>query len=189
MTTLEYILDKYKIGKDAKYPVVLNIKRYDLAGLFNELGFEIGAEIGVDKGEYSETMCLRNPSLKLYSIDPWDGVYSKSFPEAKKRLAKHNCEIIRKASMEAVKDFTPSSLDFVYIDGDHSYEHVLEDITGWSKIVRPGGIVSGHDYLRVRFKHRRMGVRKAVDQYLSSHNIKEFFMVHRNAQSSWFFVK
>ena len=42
-------------------------------------------------------------------------------------LKEYNVEIIRKTSMEAVKSFTPRSLDFVYIDGNHSYPFINKD--------------------------------------------------------------
>ena len=91
--------------------------------------------------------------------------------------------------MEAVKDFKPESIDFVYIDGDHSFETVYEDLTEWSKIVKKGGIVSGHDYFKVSFSHRRKPVMLAIDKYLAENNIEKFFMVNHRNESSWFFVK
>jgi hypothetical protein len=48
-------------------------------------------------------------------------------------------------------------LDFVYIDGDHSYEGVLRDIHAWTPHVRKGGIIAGHDY-------RWHEVRRAVEE-------------------------
>jgi predicted O-methyltransferase YrrM len=188
MTTQEYIMNKYNVNEDG-LRITLNIKRRDMVILFRELGFKYGAEIGVDKGNFSEELCLGIPGLKLYCIDPWMGDYESHMEEAVKRLAPYNCEIIRKTSMEAIKEFAPGDLDFVYIDGDHSYDRVLEDLNGWTNIVREDGIISGHDYLNVKFIHRRMWVRKAVNNYLEQHPIiDKFFMAHKNSQSSWFFV-
>ena len=55
---------------------------------------------------------------------------------------------------DAVKDIEDSSLDFVHIDGDHSYDFVMQDIILWGRKVRIGGIISGHDYLYDRDKER-----------------------------------
>ena len=45
--------------------------RDDLALYFKERGYKTGAEIGVDRGLYSEVLCKSNPGVKLYCIDPW----------------------------------------------------------------------------------------------------------------------
>jgi hypothetical protein len=87
----------------------------------------------------------------LYCIDPWEldkgyeeywadeqSKLDELYEETKKRLSGYNCEIIRKTSMEAVKDFEPNSLDFVYIDANHHFDYVVNDIIEWEKIVRPG---------------------------------------------------
>lgn len=202
MKTLDYVLNKFNLSPEVKSPVRLVFKRYDLAGMFGELGFKSGAEIGVYKGEFSEILCLQNPDLKLYCIDPWETYESEDpefyaqdqkaldefYQEAKTRLSKYNCQIIKKASMEAIKDFKPGSLDFVYIDANHSYKNMAEDIDGWSKIVRKDGIVSGHDYGHFKHKDRNLGTKKAINEYVEKHK-KKLFLVNRNFQTSWFFVK
>lgn len=95
----------------------------------------------------------------MYAIDSWlsypdycatenyqdhqDKVYQGALQE----LSKYpHCTIVKKTSMEAVKDFEDNSLDFVYIDGHHGFKYVTEDIWEWSKKVRVGGMISGHDY-------------------------------------------
>jgi hypothetical protein len=201
MTTLDFVLKKFNLNKDTQFPVKLIFKRYDMAGMFKELGFKTGAEIGVYKGGFSEILCVQNTGLKLYCIDPWK-VYDSEEPEpyahnrealegfyqeAVERLSKYNCEIIRKTSMEAIKDFKPESLDFVYIDANHSYKNMKEDIEGWSKIVHKGGIVSGHDYGHFKHKDRNLGTKRAIDEYITEHN-KKLFLVNRNYQTTWFFV-
>ena len=69
--------------------------------------------------------------------------------------------------MDAVKDFADKSLDFVFIDGHHGYDYIKEDIREWSKKVRKGGIVSGHDYYLTPAGN--MGVMDAVDEYVKEH--------------------
>lgn len=50
--------------------------------------------------------------------------------------------------MDVVKGFKEESLDFVFIDANHEFKEVACDISEWSKKVRKGGIVAGHDYGR-----------------------------------------
>ena len=194
--TFQFISKKFKLKNTKRDTVIINIDRSDLAELFFELKFTSGAEIGVEIGKYSEILCKANPDLRLFCIDPWkvyrryidednQRVLDGNFKITKKRLAPYNCEIIRKSSTGALKDFTPQSLDFVYIDGNHQYEYVLEDLIGWSKVVKSGGIVSGHDYMS-RLKKNR-GVTEAVDEYINKQELK-LFRIIKNGDSSWFFV-
>lgn len=195
--TLDFILNKYDIDPNSQSPIELPYRRDELARLFKELGYKVGAEIGVDRGLYSEEISQLNPGVKLYCIDPWK-LYRKypdfkdqhklnvNYNGTKKRLAPYNCEIIKKSSMGAIKDFAPDSLDFVYIDGNHTYDYVWEDLNGWTKIVKKGCLISGHDYRSRR--QELVGVRQAVDQYMQEHNIKTLFRFAKNNDSSWAFV-
>lgn len=169
--------------------------REDLAILFQELGMTKGAEIGVKKGFYSALLCMLNQPLRLKCVDPWSPYENVSWDEvemnfihAKNNLSPFNVEIIRKTSLQAADDVPKSSLDFVYIDGDHSFNEVMRDIIVWSDRVRPGGIVSGHDYT---FENH--GVKLAVDAYTKAHEI-EFFVTDKGDKypdnsPSWFFAK
>ncbi|OGH16341.1 MAG: hypothetical protein A3C30_03110 [Candidatus Levybacteria bacterium RIFCSPHIGHO2_02_FULL_40_18] len=184
---------------------IKNKNRTDLAIMFGQLGFEKGAEIGVRRGEYSEVLCLRIKSLKkLYSVDPWDLVYKDPrshsegitrqesyYQQAIARLSKYPvCEIIKKTSLEAVRDIPYESLDFVYIDGSHTFDYVMTDIIEWSKRVKRGGIVSGDDY-----KHHRYGdVITPVNAYVQAHrietlNIFEPLETDSYPTPQWWFVK
>jgi SAM-dependent methyltransferase len=167
--------------------------------------------------------------LKLYCVDPWipypryvemcdqQGIdeYNGAFEAAKTRLSGKNVEFIRKFSMDAVKDFEDNSLDFVYIDGNHSFEYAIADIAEWERKVKPGGIVAGHDYWNSvtvdpnHFKHHLLGVDKheplgiekmklcqvqdAIEAWTKTNYIKPWFITkpeERNrAGGSWFYVK
>ncbi len=153
--------------------------KYDLIKYFNELGFKRGAEIGVAGGVFSEAMCQSIPGLELWCIDIWHpyrgnrwaGSYLRNengFKGATERLAKYNTHIMREMSMEAVKKFRDGSLDFVFIDSNHAFDYVMQDLIEWSKKVRVGGIVSGDDYSPMR----NGGVIEAVDAYTKVHGIK-----------------
>ena len=55
------------------------------------------------------------------------------------------------------------SFDYVYIDADHSYESVRNDIAMWWQLTNPGGILLGHDYIP-----GWPGVIRAVDEFAAS---------------------
>lgn len=165
--------------------------RVDLAILFAKMGFKTGAEIGVCQGKYSRVFCRNIPKLKLYCVDiwevdtndPWDygENHSLHYERAKRILAPYDATLIKKASSEAVKDFEDNSLDFVYIDSNHTYKYTLEDLTIWSPKVRSGGIVSGHDYYNLK----GFGIIKAVDEYMLTHNITDGFITVEKPHSFW----
>ena len=214
MNTFDYIIKKYniQIGKEYFIDIPEMIGSADLAKLFAELGFQEGAEIGTDQGEYAAFLCATNPNLWLYCVDPWKAeayeedqqpesredqpFFDNRYQETVDRLKPYpNCKIIRKTSMEAVKDFKDSELDFVYIDGNHDFLNVAQDIHYWLKKVRPGGIISGHDYVNYPFR-KYNHVKKAVQAYAKSYHLLPIFAVMHTSKGlkrdkfrSWFYVK
>lgn len=140
--------------------------RIALAEYFNELRFTNGAEIGVADGRYSEILCEKIPGLKLLCVDPFyrPGHYERTL----ERLEKYDCNIVKKTSMEAVLDVADGSLDFVFIDGNHSFNFVMEDLIGWGRKVRKGGIISGHDY----YHFSNSGVVESVNKYCEIHRLQ-----------------
>ena len=164
--------------------------------LFGELGFKTGAEIGVAEGHYSKVLCLHVPDLKLYCVDLWDEYYRettriKSLEDqerclklAHEKLDPYGAIFIRKPSAEAAKDIPDESLDFVYIDGDHAFDHIMQDLIIWSYKVKPGGIVAGHDF----YRFRGAGVVDAVEVYTRAHQIHEWF-IDDQREKSFFWVK
>ena len=146
--------------------------RTELARYFNELGFKHGAEIGVLGGKYSVELC--KAGMKVYCIDSWGineirlhDYHLRKYEVAKIALDPYNAVLIRMLSMDAVKNFKDDSLDFVFIDANHRYGYVKNDIIEWTKKVKKGGIVSGHDYLAIH----GCDVKTAVDEYVKEHNI------------------
>jgi hypothetical protein len=177
-------------------PIWLPIGRNALPDLFAELGYKVGAEIGVAKGAYSEILC--KAGLKVYAVDaytPYRGyrwhttrkTFDALFEEARDRLAPYDHQIIRGFSTEAVKLFADNSLDFVYIDGNHEFQQVTNDIAEWSKKVRPGGIVSGHDFQRHSKGRYVCHVKDVVLAWTYSHRIRPWFVTKK--RPSWFWVK
>jgi len=167
--------------------------RNDMAVVLGKLGFNIGAEVGTYKGQYAKVLCDSNPKLHLTCIDPWRA-YShwtqefedKIYATALENLKGRNVTIIRKPSLDAVRDFKDESLDFVLVDGDHSFDGAMQDIIQWSYKVRKEGIVMVHDYW---VSGIGADVVKAVDAYVHCHGIHPWYMLRENFAPTAFWVK
>ncbi|MCL4360893.1 class I SAM-dependent methyltransferase [Candidatus Dependentiae bacterium] len=164
-----------------------------ITDLLRNMNLKIGCEIGVAYGFQSKFFLENSSIVKLYSIDPYQhfGDYDDfmNFPQhyfdtlfyrVQKRLSifDQRSVLLRKKSVEASSMFEDQSLDFVYIDANHSYKAVTEDLVAWVPKIRPGGLVSGDDY-RVF-----PSTAKAVDEFVTKNNIK----LH-TFKNKWWFIK
>mgnify|MGYP001602773977 CR=1 FL=1 len=129
-----------------------------------ELGIGlIGVEVGVNKGYNATYICdIIKPKI-LYLIDPWNNFFDPASGEVigetqyftTKELLKPFpcCKIIKDISYNAVNTFDNESLDFVYIDSEHTYPSVLQEVKQWYPKVKKGGILSGHDFTQLQVKN------------------------------------
>jgi len=167
--------------------------RDELPKFFKELGFRIGAEVGAYKGAFSEKFCKEG--LKMYVIDPWMAYQGAGrtqqeqarqdflYEHTKRVFAQYNnYVIIRKTSMDALEEIEDGSLDFVYIDGDHEFGHVACDIVEWTKKVRVGGVVSGHDFFCTSptAKNLVCNVGPVVEAFVKAFGIESFYTFGRS---------
>lgn len=153
----------------------------------------IGAEIGVHRGDFSERILAAAKPKKLILIDPWMYVNDETYKDAlyggeKGQDQKHmddrynavlarfsdkidagQVTVMRDLSEDALRKLDNDSLDFVYIDGNHLYEHVKKDLELSFMKVRPGGIVSGDDYAVEGWWEG--GVRQAVDEFVKERKL------------------
>src|SRR5574343_228018 len=179
-TPLELIKDKFKVefvmdGRNSP-TFIPELDRSALASLFSELGFKVGAEIGVEQGKYSERLLKANPGLKLYCVDAW-ARYSKY----RDHVSQDKLNDFYRLTEERPKRFKKESLDFVYIDANHSLPFVIQDIFLWSEKVRPGGIVAGHDYIRYAAERIQCHVVEAVHAWVKAYRIAPWFVIGPNS--------
>ena len=116
----------------------------------------VGCEIGINWGiSLAYTLDTVPNILKIYAIDPYSG-YDGSFdlsickPHFISKMTGDKMSkvvFIEKTSNEAVADISDDSLDYVFIDGLHTYEQALQDCRNYWNKVKIGGIFSGHDWL------------------------------------------
>jgi len=201
------IADGLKLkGHPADIP---NCSRDDLPEFFKSRGYKVGAEIGVFRGEYTEV--LANGGFTIYAVDPWEEYrdYGNSkgqewldeqYATAKNRLARYpNVQILKEKSMDAVERFDEGSLDFVYIDGNHLFKYIAEDIYEWGLRVREGGVIAGHDYAYFKKRSPKGGcqVREIVDAYSKSYGFNFWLLGSKRGKEgevrdrfrSWMFIK
>lgn len=119
-----------------------------LSILFNDMGLVgEGVEVGVNIGNHcAKILELWNGRL-IHLIDPWvnkDNTFN--YVQNRFRNNTERVKIHRLTSVEASKLFDDNSLDWVYLDGDHSYSSVCADLISWYPKVKSGGVISGHDY-------------------------------------------
>jgi cephalosporin hydroxylase len=92
---------------------------------------------------------------KLYSI----------FLENTKPVS-HMIKDTRMPSCDASKLYEDNSLDFVFVDGDHTYEGVWSDLENWFPKLKVGGSIVGHDYGNGNFP----GLKRAADEFSDKYN-------------------
>lgn len=119
-------------------------------------------EIGSYKGR-STAALIDNGLGPVHCVDPWiDSYYDKGQHNVFGEFLENHSEsleagklFINKMSFEEYK--TSHKFELIFIDGHHGYDAVLHDIKKAKKLIKPGGIISGHDFHPVW-----MGVMKAV---------------------------
>jgi len=156
--------------------IVLNRPSLDTLRGKKEL---VGAEIGVCNGLNALNILENLDIKKLYLIDPYrlysnqTNIGQNGTEEKNKEFKTHAHKLLdknysdkivwlEKLSEDAINDIE-EDLDFVYIDGNHMYDYVLNDIKLYSEKVKDGGLVAGHDF---DFQH----VIKAVYNFAENNN-------------------
>lgn len=143
------------------------------------------AEIGSWKGDFTQKILQKTSPKKITLVDPYmyvadyenawyggskgsqammDEIHDSVAERFKSQIQAGQVEIKRSPSKEGLLSFEDESLDWVYIDGDHTYEFVVEDLkASWGK-VKVGGFITGDDY----HDHGwwKDGVMKAVDEFI-----------------------
>lgn len=182
--------------------------RNDFGILLNDLGlFGKGIEIGVAEGNYSDVIVKNFNLSKIYLLDAWknfdvseyqDITNENQFIQDKRylgvverfKLYGEKVEIIRGDAREEFKRFPDDFFDFVYIDANHKYTAIKEDMNNWYSKVKTGGVFAGHDYMDGIKRTGEYGVKSAVNEFC--HGIKTTPLITGGTfrcPASWYFQK
>ncbi|MEO0011871.1 MAG: hypothetical protein RLZZ535_260 [Cyanobacteriota bacterium] len=127
------------------------------------------AEVGVYKGDFASQLLQHCDSIeKYYMIDPWrhledwnkpanknNNTFEQFFLETKEKtsFAADKTVILRGKTTEVVEKIPNESLDFAYIDGDHTLKGITIDLIRLFDKIRVGGWIGGDDFSRSIWQH------------------------------------
>lgn len=134
-----------------------------------------GAELGVSTGRFTEHMLATFPEIQMIAVDEWRSrdaldrvgfeTYAEwNFERIKREFAARTAPFADRLTVlncdtEAAAALVDRRFDFVFIDAEHTYEGVRDDIRAWRDKIVPGGLLCGHDYSK-----KFPGVKLAVDE-------------------------
>lgn len=165
----------------------------------------VGAEVGVWDGRLSAFLLGRRKDLRLYMVDRWCEVepthrYRQSNSQMARTPQQTYMEIEAKArkavepfgeramplkgeSVEMARKIWDNTLDFVFVDADHTYEGCKEDIEAWYPKLKPNALLCGHDWDHPDHPGE-WGVRQAVEEFAA----KVDRPIETGLNRTWFLV-
>jgi hypothetical protein len=167
---------------------------------------DIAIEIGVQDAIY--TKYLASHFKNVIGIDPYhhypseyyhdgsnlnqetlDYNYNKVSSELERDYK--NISLIRDESLKCIDRFEDNSIDFIYLDGNHMYHYVIQELEAWWPKIKEGGVFGGHDYGNYKDEFTTIEVEKAVKEWASKLNILDNIIAchHHNGCGSWFIKK
>lgn len=170
------------------------IKRNELGQFYQEHYLSgLGAEVGCLRGEFSRHLSKYYKGVIL-CIDSFTG--EPNMPDdplvedkCRKNIEGTKCELIKGFSVDVARATSDGLLDWVYIDADHTYKSVKEDLNAWFPKVRKGGVISGHDYVHYLKNGYTFGVIEAVDEFVKEHGYQLGELMDKGKFASWYFIK
>lgn len=159
------------------------IKYHDLK---NKKMVEVGCYLGISTELFAE-FCKEITSIDLWGMDEtYDGgenpkdYWPNIENQARQRLSNYkNTTLIKDNSKNVSKTFENESLDLVYLDGNHSYIGLMDDVKNWYDKIKKGGVLSGHDYNQTE-------VKKVVDEIIIEFNMSDLKVFD---DTSWSLIK
>ncbi len=152
------------------------------------------AEVGSWHGDFAEKILAETRPKTLHLVDPWEhrdedayeramfggsardgqsemeAIYQGVLERFRTNIEQGQVEVHRARSLDAARTFPDGALDWVYIDGDHTYEAVKADLEAYYRTIRPGGLLAGDDYGDPGWWAD--GVTRAVDEFAADLELK-----------------
>lgn len=130
------------------------------------------AELGVNRGDFSNVILKETQPRTLHLVDLWDtdryhnGLLNEVNGRFKEEIKSGTIQIHRKRSTEASSYFQNKYFDLLYIDTDHSYSTTRDELLAYAPKMKGNGIIAGHDYSTGNWvTSYRYGVIEAVHEF------------------------
>jgi hypothetical protein len=157
----------------------------------------ICAEIGVNKGDFSEMILKQTSPQKLHLIDAWgdpsryhEGLKGLVREKFKNEIEQKLVEINIGFSTMILKEFPDHYFDWVYLDTDHTYNVTAEELLILKDKIKPEGIIAGHDYIIGNWVGVcRYGVIEAVHEICVKSDFELLFTTANFNESPSFAIK
>lgn len=188
---LLFLYSRWRIRQSSKIPFVELQERHvrkvkTLANRAELLKYlpenAVVAEIGVLKGEFSRQILDMTRPAQLHLVDTWSGnAGQKNLATVQanfQREIQSGIVILHQGNSLHVQQYLPEhSLDWLYLDTDHSYETTKKELLLCAAILKPGGILAGHDYVTGNWHGGiRYGVVEAVNEFCIRHDWEFIFL-------------
>lgn len=161
---------------------VYNIKREQLIELMPKEGTT--AELGVGRGNFSKIILEIANSKLHYCVDLWAPIdktiqgkyftnqegWDQRYNDVKEKLKSWNVQYVKDLTYNIPNYCNPKTLDWVYIDGDHTYNGCMKDLQSVKELVKDNGMILGHDYRPAWKKRPDWGVVESVNDFVKENN-------------------
>ena len=177
---------KYKINKILEIGVFQGVTGRNVCELliktnknFKYIGIDLFDSIYDKDEEFLPITKLSNPLKRFYykfikKIDPHS---LQGVKELLKKFEK-NVTLYKGNSNKILKDIKHKDIDYIIIDGGHSYETVAKDLNLSAKILSKGGVIMCDDYIH----NQALGVKMAVNEFVKNNNFKIEIINNRMAK-------
>lgn len=141
------------------------------------------AEIGVNQGDFSQQILSICQPRKLHLIDAWhteryhDGLSLSVTKKFLKEISSGQIEVNRGLSTKVVDNLPDEYFDWIYIDTSHDYTTTKLELEKYSKKMKKGGVIAGHDYTMGNWGEMyKYGVIEAVHEFCVNNNWELIFL-------------
>ena len=133
----------------------------------------VGAEIGILKCEFSDKIMRTMQPQKLHLIDIDDTAIAIANQKFASDISNQRVDVHLGDSFEIIMSMPDDYFDWIYVDGDHSYEGVKRDLAAIQLKLKPDGLIAMNDYIYFTpIGLSKCGVVEATNEFCLEHNFE-----------------
>lgn len=132
-----------------------------MAGLIRDSGKKIRFD-AIDPNKLDPPSFCKKPQRDVEVAAEFGGIRQAFEHYADATGTRKFINVITRRDKEVVGEYADSSLDFFFLDAEHTYEGTKASLLAWLPKMKSGAIFAGHDYTNMDWP----GVKQAVDEVL-----------------------